>query len=52
LGREIFIDLHILVDPDLTVTAAHEIADALEQSLHDKIVQPVNVMVHVEPKLY
>jgi cation diffusion facilitator family transporter len=52
LGREIFIDLHILVDPDLKVTEAHEIADALEQSLHAQIPQPVNVMVHVEPKMY
>ena len=52
LGREIFIDLHILVDPDLTVTTAHEIADCLEQSLHEQIVQPINVMIHVEPKLY
>jgi len=52
LGREIFIDLHILVDPDLNVTAAHEIADCLEQSLHDRMSQPVNVMVHVEPKIY
>lgn len=52
LGREIFIDLHILVDPDLTVTEAHRIADNLEQSLHKQIPQPVNVMVHVEPKTY
>jgi cation diffusion facilitator family transporter len=52
LGREVFIDLHILVDPDLTVTAAHEISDGLEQSLHDRMSQPVNVMVHIEPKTY
>lgn len=52
LGREIFIDLHILVDPDLTVTESHNIADCLEQSLHKQMVRPVNVMVHVEPKLY
>lgn len=52
LGREIFIDLHMLVDPALNVTEAHEIADCLEQSLHDKIAQPVNVMVHIEPKTY
>ena len=52
LGREIFVDLHILVDPELNVTASHEIADALEQSLHAQIIQPVNVMVHVEPKMY
>lgn len=52
VGREIFIDLHILVDSGLTVIESHGIADSLERSLHDQIVQPVNVMVHVEPKLY
>ena len=52
LGREIFVDFHILVDPDMNITAAHEIADALEQSLHNKITQPINVMVHIEPKTY
>ena len=51
LGREVFIDLHILVDPDLTVTAAHRIADCLEQSLHERMTQPVDVMVHIEPKI-
>ena len=48
-GREIFLDLHILVDPDLTVTEGHEIADSLERTLHEQIPQPVNVMVHIEP---
>ena len=49
VGREIFLDLHILVDPDLTVTEGHEIADSLEHTLHEQIPQPVNVMVHIEP---
>lgn len=52
VGREIFVDLHILVDPDLNLTAAHTIADGLEQSLRENISQPVNVTVHMEPKLY
>ncbi|OQY05262.1 MAG: hypothetical protein B6I25_05795 [Planctomycetales bacterium 4572_13] len=52
LGREIFIDLHILVDPGLNITEAHEIADSLEQSLHNRMTQPINVMVHAEPKMY
>lgn len=52
LGREIFIDLHILVDPNLTVVESHEIADSLEKALHQGMDQPVNVMVHVEPKVY
>jgi len=51
VGREIFFDLHILVDPQLNITDAHEIADCLERALHEQIAQPVNVMVHIEPDL-
>ena len=49
VGREVFLDLHILVDPELTITDAHEIADCLERALHEQMPQPVNVMVHIEP---
>jgi cation diffusion facilitator family transporter len=51
VGREIFLDLHILVDPQLNITDAHEIADCLESTLHEQMPQPVNVMVHIEPDL-
>ncbi len=50
-GREIFMDLHILVDPQLNITEAHEIADSLEQAMHAKIPRPVNIMVHIEPDI-
>lgn len=49
VGREIFLDVHILVDPELKITQAHAIADALEQRLHNEMTRPVNVVVHVEP---
>ena len=49
VGREIFIDLHILVDPTLNITYAHQIAETLETNLHEQIARPVNVIVHVEP---
>ena len=49
VGREIFFDLHILVDPALNVADAHGIADALERSMHRQILRPINVMIHVEP---
>ncbi len=48
-GREIFMDLHILVDPQLNITEAHEIAEALEDTMHAQIARPVNITVHVEP---
>lgn len=49
VGREVFLDLHILVDPDLNITAAHEIAETLERSLHEQVTRPINITVHVEP---
>lgn len=51
VGREIFIDLHILVDSDLNIKEAHAISDALERDMHDQMSRPVNVIVHVEPDL-
>jgi cation diffusion facilitator family transporter len=49
VGREVFLDLHILVDPDLNITAAHEIAESLEKALDEQIDRPINITVHVEP---
>jgi len=51
VGREVFLDVHILVDPDLNVAAAHEISDRLERTLDEKISRPVNLTVHIEPDL-
>ena len=49
VGREVFLDLHILVDPNLNIAAAHEIAESLENALHSQIARPVNITVHIEP---
>jgi len=49
VGREVFLDLHILVDPDLNVTAAHEIAERLEKTVNEQIARPTNITVHIEP---
>ena len=51
VGREVFLDLHILVDPDLNVAAAHEIAESLESALNEQITRPVNITVHIEPDI-
>ena len=51
VGREVFLDLHILVDPDLNITAAHEIAESLENTLDEQISRPINITVHVEPDI-
>ena len=49
VGREVFLDLHILVDPNLSIAAAHEISESLENSLGEQITRPINITVHIEP---
>jgi cation diffusion facilitator family transporter len=51
IGRQVFLDVHILVDPHLHIAAAHEIATNLENALHKQISRPVNITVHVEPDI-
>jgi len=51
VGREVFLDLHILVDPGLNVTAAHEITERLEKTLDEEIVLPINIIIHIEPDI-
>jgi len=51
VGREVFLDVHILVDPELNVPAAHEISEGLEKKLDEEISRPVHITVHIEPDL-
>ena len=46
---EVYMDLHILVAPDMTISDAHEVAEAVEQAMTRAFKQVVDVMVHVEP---
>lgn len=47
--NNIFIDLHILVNPFLSVEDSHKIADAVEQRIKERIPEVVDVVVHIEP---
>ena len=51
VGREVFLDVHILVDPELNVAAAHEVSEGLERTLDEEISRPVHITVHIEPDL-
>ncbi|RNL48177.1 cation diffusion facilitator family transporter [Paraeggerthella hongkongensis] len=46
---EIYVDLHVLVAPEMTVAAAHDLADEVEQSVRRRFENVVDVLVHVEP---
>ena len=51
VGREVFLDVHILVDPNLNVASAHEISESLEKTLDEQLTRPVNITVHIEPDI-
>lgn len=47
--HSVFLDLHILVDPNLPVKKAHEIADSVEAKIKETFSTVVDIVVHVEP---
>lgn len=49
VGREIFADVHVLVDPDMTVVQAHDITVRLELDMRQSVSDPINVSIHIEP---
>ncbi|MEL6470791.1 MAG: cation diffusion facilitator family transporter [Cyanobacteria bacterium J06623_4] len=50
LGRQVFIDMHLIVEPQ-DVLGAHNITEQVEQQLEDEF-GPARVTIHVEPHSY
>ena len=48
-GLQYHVDLHLEVDPDITVRASHEIASRVRDKIRDEIPWVADVLVHVEP---
>ncbi|MCK5241400.1 cation transporter [bacterium] len=51
VGREINMDIHILVAPQLTIVEGHRIAQQVENVIREQIGAFVNIVVHIEPNL-
>jgi cation diffusion facilitator family transporter len=49
VGREMFVDVHVIVDPNLVVVESHHISMDVEDAMHRASSRPINVVVHVEP---
>lgn len=50
LGRQVFIDMHLIVEPK-DVVSAHDITELVEQRL-EQTFGPIRVTIHVEPPSY
>jgi cation diffusion facilitator family transporter len=49
VGGELFIDLHLLVDPEISVRDSHVICENVEEKIEKALKKPVNVLIHIEP---
>lgn len=49
VGREKFVDLHLLVDETLSLKEAHRISMEVESAVQAAFSVPMNLTVHVEP---
>jgi cation diffusion facilitator family transporter len=48
-GPMTFVEFHLVVPGDMTVSTAHDICDALERKIRE-IVEPAHIAIHVEPE--
>jgi divalent metal cation (Fe/Co/Zn/Cd) transporter len=50
MGYEYFVDMHVEVDPQMTVLRSHEIAHEVKDKIRGEIPVVRDVMVHIEPQ--
>lgn len=48
-GGRHWVDVHVTVDPAMSVKAAHEVATSVEQAIREEIGRDSQAIVHVEP---
>lgn len=48
-GHLLFVEMHIEVDPQMTVLRSHEIAHAVKNKIRDTMPEVSDVLVHIEP---
>jgi len=50
VGREVFMDVSVLVDKRLSVGEGHAVCSAVEDAIGGALERPVSVVVHCEPR--
>jgi divalent metal cation (Fe/Co/Zn/Cd) transporter len=50
MGNEFFIDMHIEVDPEMTVQEGHKVAHNVKNAVRAEITSVKDVLVHIEPE--
>lgn len=52
MGMQYQVDLHAVVDPDISVKKGHDLAHRLKDTLLEKLPQIQHVLIHIEPDNY
>ncbi len=48
-AAEVYVDLHVQVDPEWSVTSGHAVAEVVERAICDSFDEVVDVVAHLEP---
>lgn len=48
-GHIVYLDLHVLVEPHLSVDKAHDIAEVVEAKIKETFPEVTDIVVHIEP---
>lgn len=51
-GMQYQVDLHAVVDPEITVREGHDLAHKLQDTLYEKLPQIQYILIHIEPDDY
>src|SRR5271169_5699034 len=49
MGYQLYVDMHVEVDPQMTVLRSHEIAHAVKDKIREAMPAVSDVLVHIEP---
>ncbi len=47
--QELYIDMHVLIDPDMGISQSHQLCHEVEQKICEKLHVDARVMIHIEP---
>jgi cation diffusion facilitator family transporter len=50
MGGNAFVDVHVLVNPTISVSEGHRIGQEVLSRLHDEVEEVVDVTVHIDPE--
>lgn len=49
LGWQLWVDMHVRVDPEMTVAASHQVAHAVKDAIRESFPLVREVLIHIEP---